>query len=324
MRSFSLVPTTATSIGCWVFLFWGTTTDAWTPQTRLIQTRSILPSSFTTAAPLRSIHSTPLSAKFGNDDEIEPFFPFSMASTETDPVESNTNTNNGILYDHEYRALMIGVVTLLSAPAMASAAGPGAIPSALAAYVHYLSLLLMTGSIMTERLTVKPNMSIEEEKLLGTADILTGVAGTLLLASGYYRATDLAYGKGWDFYSHEPLFWLKLALLGVFGGLSLFPTITIIQRTVKIQQEGTIEPMSEALANRMKKVMNAELTALASIPLTATFMARGIGYVDDFPTQIVGPVFFALITGGAVYKYVKDAITWKEGDVVAATLDDDN
>jgi uncharacterized membrane protein (DUF441 family) len=100
--------------------------------------------------------------------------------------------------------------------------------------------------------------------------------------------------------------------LGIFGGLSLFPTITIIQRTVKIQQEGTIEPMSEALADRLKKVMNAELKALATIPLTATLMARGVGYINEFPTQVVGPVLIGVVTAGAVYKYVKDAISWNE------------
>jgi hypothetical protein len=109
-----------------------------------------------------------------------------------------------------------------------------------------------------------------------------------------------------------------MAFLGIYGGLSLFPTITIIQRSVKIQQEGTIEPMSEKLASRMKSVMNAELTALAFIPLTATFMSRGVGYVDGFPTQIVGPALFGVITAGAVFKYVKDALTWTEDEVLVA------
>lgn len=207
------------------------------------------------------------------------------------------------------KALLLGAVAL-STPQMAMAASPDALPSALAAYGHYLSIIVIVASIMTERLTVKAAMSIEEEKLLGVADIMTGVAGTALLVSGYYRATQ--YGKGWDFYSHEPIFWLKMTFLGIFGALSLFPTITIIQRTVKIQQTGSIEPMSEELATRMRKILNAELTALATIPLTATLMARGVGYINDFPTEIVGPVLFGLVTAGGVYKYVKDAITWKE------------
>lgn len=213
-------------------------------------------------------------------------------------------------WDVPSRAFLLGAVAMIGTPEMAMAAAPDAIPSALAAYGHYLSIIVIVASIMTERLTVRANMSIDEEKLLGTADIMTGVAGTVLAVTGYYRAT--AYGKGWDFYSHEPIFWLKMTFLGIFGALSLFPTITIIRRTVKIQQEGTIEPMSEELASRMKTVLNAELSALAFIPLTATLMARGVGYINDFPTQIVGPGLFGVVTAGAAYKYVKDAITWKE------------
>ena len=230
-----------------------------------------------------------------------------------DPLHLSSSLTDNDTADHLHQipfpALLLGALAI-GTPEMASAAAPDAVPSALAAYGHYLSIILIVSSIMTERLTVKAAMSIEDEKLLGAADIFTGVAGLLLVVSGYYRAT--AYGKGWDFYSHEPVFWLKMTFLGIFGALSLFPTIIIIQRTVKIQQEGTIEPMSEELATRMKKVLNAELSALAFIPLTASLMARGVGYINDFPTQIVGPGLFGVVTAGAVYKYVKDAITWKE------------
>jgi hypothetical protein len=44
----------------------------------------------------------------------------------------------------------------------------------------------------------------------------------------------------------------------------------------------------------------------------ATLMARGVGYINEFPTQVVGPVLFGVVTAGAVYKYVKDAISWNE------------
>lgn len=263
--------------------------------------------------PWRLVKTPPLSlCKFSlkdntgsNEQEGFSYDPLSLSSVESpgpQPVVSDP-----------VRAIFLGAVALTATPELAFAASSSssdAIPSALAAYSHYLSILVIVASIMTERLTVKPAMTIDEEKLLGVADIMTGVAGTALLVSGYYRAT--AYGKGWEFYSHEPVFWLKMTFLGIFGALSLFPTITIIQRTVKIQQEGTIEPMSEALAKRMTQVLNAELSALALIPLTACLMARGVGYINDFPTQIVGPAFFAVVTGGAVFKYVKDALTWKE------------
>jgi len=246
-----------------------------------------------------------------------------MMNENQNPLTSTPTTTSTM--ETNLRALVVGAVALASTPSLAEAvsgtttAGGGAIPSAVAAYAHFVSILVMTGAITAERLTVKANMSVEEEQFLGAADITVGLSGVAVLLSGYYRVTQ--YGKGWEFYSHEPIFWLKMAFLGVFGALSFFPTIIIIQRLVKIQQqrqqqgEGSIlliEPMSEELASRMKKVLNAELTALACIPLTATLMARGVAYTNDVPTEILGPIGFAVVTAGAVYKYVKDAITWKE------------
>lgn len=268
-----------------------------------------------------------------DDTSYDPLHLSSPAESEGDTKHS-TNTGSIVV---DSRAWFLGAVALTMTPEMALAmttvdtttptttvaaavaTSSSAIPSALAAYGHYLSIIVIVASIMTERLTVKPAMSIEEEKRMGAADIMTGIAGTALLVSGYYRAT--AYGKGWDFYAHEPIFWLKMTFLGIFGALSLFPTITIIQRTVQIQQRGSIEPMSEELASRMKQILNAELSALAVIPLTACLMARGVGYVNDFPTDIVGPTLFAVVTGGAVFKYVKDAITWKEPGKDSAAME---
>ena len=53
-----------------------------------------------------------------------------------------------------------------------------------------------------------------------------------IIGIGILRVTQ--YEKGWDYYSHEPIFWLKMVLFSVVGGISLFPTTKIIQRTVTI------------------------------------------------------------------------------------------
>lgn len=149
-------------------------------------------------------------------------------------------------------------LTLALAPLPAAAAdsfsvASNAIPSALAAYGHYLGLVLVSGCLVTERLLIKPAMSVQEEKLLGYADIVYGLAGVLVLASGYFRVTE--YGKGWEFYSHEPVFWIKMLLFSVMGASSLFLTIKIIQRAVSIKnaedsKEGAVmpAPLSEKLA----------------------------------------------------------------------------
>ena len=122
---------------------------------------------------------------------------------------------------------------------------------------------------------------------MAIADAVYGAAGLLLVTTGYLRVTQ--YGKGWEFYAHEPIFWLKLTLLAVAGAASFFPTIKIIQRSVAQRQAGPdapIEPMSEKLAARMTSIINAELLAFGAIPLCATLMARGVGYADWLPWQV--------------------------------------
>ena len=194
----------------------------------------------------------------------------------------------------------------------AEAAGP--VPEALVAYSHYLFLLIGMGLLVFERVTVKAGMSKEDEKSLVFADASYGINGALLAASGYFRVVE--YGKGWEFYSHEPLFWLKIAFAGVLAGLSAFPTIIITQRGFKIFKDLPLEPMSEELAKRMHSVINAEISAILSIPVLATLMARGVGYMEDFPWQ-AGAGLVAVSLVGSGFLYGKKALSWKEPEVVS-------
>ena len=201
------------------------------------------------------------------------------------------------------------LLTLLSS-APAEAAGADAVPSALAAYGHYLSLILIVLALATERLLIKPDMSEDEFDKVAAADAAYGVAGVLLLVTGYFRVTQ--YGKGWDFYQHEPIFWLKLTLVSVMGASSFFPTIKIVQRAIAKRGGGEQPPpLSPKLVERLVSVINAELLAVLTIPLAATFMARGVGYAEWLPWW-GGAAPVALALGGLGYKYVKEALEWQD------------
>lgn len=176
---------------------------------------------------------------------------------------SSTAAGNNLLLSTLPLVLVALTSHPLPAAALDAATSPASpIASALVAYGHYLGLLLVAGSLTSERLLIKPGMSVEDEKLLGLADIVYGIAGVLVLGTGYLRVTQ--YGKGWEFYSHEPVFWVKLALFSVMGAASLFPTIKIIQRAVGIKkaEEGTgeaVPPLSAKLAKRMITLVNGEV-----------------------------------------------------------------
>ena len=145
-----------------------------------------------------------------NKRPIPQYDPFQL---DDDAIQSQVEPK----MDSDIKALALAALAI-GTPASASAATaftPNAIPSALAAYGHYAALLGLLGCVMIERLTIKPNMSEDEENLLAITDIVFGFWGLLITYTGYLRAT--AYEKGFDFYQHEPIFWLKICFLGIFG-----------------------------------------------------------------------------------------------------------
>ncbi|VEU44743.1 unnamed protein product [Pseudo-nitzschia multistriata] len=238
------------------------------------------------------------------------------------PMSSEANTIVGATM-----AALVCFAAMTASPETASAAmttnsdvasssivtAGGSVKSALFAYGHYISLLGVVFILATERWTLEsgPNLTDEEEDRLAIADTLYGVFGLLLVYTGYNRFSDPTLGKGIDFYIHEPIFWLKIAMLGVLGAASFFNTTKIIQRSVgRYTGDKTVEPMSEELCNRMKSICNAELTGLLFIPMAATFMARGIGYNESIPWQAEAGVA-ALIFAGLSFKYIKEALTFE-------------
>ncbi|CAE7236402.1 unnamed protein product [Symbiodinium natans] len=203
-----------------------------------------------------------------------------------------------------------------AAHAAPAAAEQGGLFSALAAYGHYLGLVLGTGCLVAERLMIKAGMSEEEEQTVLSIDSLYGLVGLLIAGTGYLRVTQ--YGKGWEFYQHEPIFWLKLTLAAILGAASFFVTATFIKRGLardeaKKTGSKSLAPVTEKLADRLTSVINAQLLAIGSIPLAATLMARGVLYVDWFPWQ-AGALPVVLMLGGLGFKYVKEAIDWSEDE----------
>ena len=92
--------------------------------------------------------------------------------------------------------LAVALVPLEASAADGSSGGQ--IASALAAYGHYLSLFVIVGCLVTERLTIRANMTDEEEDRLAVADTTLGVAGFLLAYTGYLRTTA-DWSKGFDY-----------------------------------------------------------------------------------------------------------------------------
>ena len=142
------------------------------------------------------------------------------------------------------------------------------------AYIHYLSFMLCFAALAFERKLLKPSPGRGEAIFMIATDIVYGIAGLLLLISGVLRV--LYFGQGAEFYTHNPLFWLKVGVFLSVGALSLYPTITYILWVIPLRK-GELPKVSESLVRRLGLIINIELIGFATIPLIATLMARAVG-----------------------------------------------
>ena len=146
--------------------------------------------------------------------------------------------------------------------------------SALVAYVHYLGIILCFGSLLFERLTLKVNLTRNETISMIIADVIYGMAGVAILITGILRVKY--FGQGGEFYTSNPIFWIKVILYIIVGLLSLYPTVTYILWAIPLSKNQVPE-ISEKLVKRFRLIINTELLGFATIPFFATLMARGIG-----------------------------------------------
>ena len=146
--------------------------------------------------------------------------------------------------------------------------------SAIIAYLHYLSFMLCFGALIFERIRLKVNPDRNLAISMVVADLVYGFAGIILLVSGILRFRY--FGQGGDFYTHNPIFWIKVGLFIIVGLISLYPTVTYVLWAIPLSK-GDLPSVSDKLVSRLKFLINIELVGFACIPLLATLMSRGIG-----------------------------------------------
>ena len=137
-------------------------------------------------------------------------------------------------------------------------------------YLHFLSILTIAATVLSEYLLLKPVMTRKEIGRLSKIDAFYGLAALLLLGAGL----TLWFGgisKPTFYYSKNWIFHLKVGLFAVVGILSIYPTVFFIK-----QRKGDAAE-SIAIPSKLIWMIRLELILLLIIPLLATLMARGIG-----------------------------------------------
>jgi len=143
---------------------------------------------------------------------------------------------------------------------------------ALVAWLHYLGVFVLVGSLAGELMTFRREMSLAAQKTLRVLDVHYGAAAGVVLVTGLLKV--FWFGKGAAYYGGNPFFWALVALFAAVGLLSLPPTLYYLR------WRGATAPavVAEADYRRIRRLMWMQAAGLALIPLAAALMARGVGF----------------------------------------------
>jgi putative membrane protein len=137
-------------------------------------------------------------------------------------------------------------------------------------YVHFISIFIIVGTLSSEFVLLKNQLTRAEIKRLAFIDQWYGLSAITLLGAGF--TLWFVLGKPSQFYTYNWVFLLKISLFTIIGILSIQPTIFFMKN-----RKGNPTDVVE-IPQMIRKMVAFELILLIFIPLCASLMARGIGY----------------------------------------------
>ncbi len=124
------------------------------------------------------------------------------------------------------------------------------------AYLHFISIPATASVLAAEAVLCMPGLDEKRLRVLSRIDLWYLIVALATLASGFSRAIWGA--KGWNFYAHNPVFWVKISLFVVVGLISIVPTLRFIRwsREIKTTPSQTVQ---ENEVRSMSRYIWAEL-----------------------------------------------------------------
>jgi len=137
------------------------------------------------------------------------------------------------------------------------------------AILHHLLVFGLFGVLFGEFLLVRRGIDHRVAATIASIDIWYGVLAGLILIVGFSRAQFA--GKGWDYYSNNGFFWVKLLAFAVIGLLSVWPTL----RYLRWRRAG-VAPRDDDVVT-VRWLIYIQLGLFAVLLACAATMARGYG-----------------------------------------------
>lgn len=137
-------------------------------------------------------------------------------------------------------------------------------------YAHFISIFAIVGTLVSEHLLLKNEMTRAELGRLARIDAVYGLAAIALLGAGLTLWLG-SIGKPAEFYTKNWIFLTKIFLFVIVGLLSIYPTVFFIKNR-KGQPDESIK-----IPKAIFWMLRFELLLIFIIPMLAGLMAKGVG-----------------------------------------------
>lgn len=138
---------------------------------------------------------------------------------------------------------------------------------------HNLAAFGMAAILATEVALIRPGITGEEVVRLRRLDSIYGSLIGVILIVGILMVSHSPRGQ--DFYTQNPIFWLKIAAFVAVGILSILPTVRIYYWWQTAKDGGFFQAPENEVA-KARKFLRYEAIAFATIPVFSVFASRGV------------------------------------------------
>ena len=140
------------------------------------------------------------------------------------------------------------------------------------AFLHHLAAFTLVAAIALEFVLLRGELTVWSARRLQAADMVLGIAATILLLAGLARV--FWFEKGATYYFHNHAFLTKFTLFVLVGLLSIVPTIEFLSWR-KAVEAGQVPVVAAAKLKRLRMLVHIELAAIVLILFCAALMAKG-------------------------------------------------
>ena len=140
------------------------------------------------------------------------------------------------------------------------------------AFLHHLAAFTLVAAVALEFVLLRGELTLWSARRLQVADIVLGIAATVLLLVGLARV--FWFEKGAAYYFHNHAFLGKLTLFIVVALLSIVPTIEFLSWREAVKA-GQVPVVAADKLRRVRMIVHIELAAIVLILLFAAMMAKG-------------------------------------------------